>query len=252
MAGDYGRGRGMIASRQIAFGRGAGSRGPTAKDYVQDGMVAMWDGIENAGWGIHDNNADAWIDLVNGVIIDLTSSGSWSEDYALRCDGKNYGAYATLDSFSSANILSTECVCYRDVSRGCIFDIGGRRNNQVTMVGINANQYPFAVFYRYGQAQGGHFVNNLCSYGTFSSVRSSSSVTIPEDYYFNSEVAANTTGSTYVYPSSTTPLGIAIGATVENTNKWLGRVWSIRLYSRALTAEEIAHNYEIDKARFGL
>jgi hypothetical protein len=28
--------------------------------------------------------------------------------------------------------------------------------------------------------------------------------------------------------------------------------YNIRLYSRALTAEEIAHNYSIDKARFGL
>jgi hypothetical protein len=27
---------------------------------------------------------------------------------------------------------------------------------------------------------------------------------------------------------------------------------SVRIYNRALTAEEIAYNYEIDKARFGL
>lgn len=31
-----------------------------------------------------------------------------------------------------------------------------------------------------------------------------------------------------------------------------GEVKNIRIYSRALTAEEIAHNYKIDKARFGL
>ena len=23
---------------------------PTARDYVQDGLIAMWDGIENVGW----------------------------------------------------------------------------------------------------------------------------------------------------------------------------------------------------------
>jgi hypothetical protein len=33
---------------------------------------------------------------------------------------------------------------------------------------------------------------------------------------------------------------------------FIGEVNNIRLYSRALTAEEVAHNYEIDKARFGL
>jgi hypothetical protein len=30
------------------------------------------------------------------------------------------------------------------------------------------------------------------------------------------------------------------------------KLYSLRLYSRTLTAAEIAHNYEIDKARFGL
>ena len=28
--------------------------GYTAKDYAQNGLLAMWDGIENAGWGVHD------------------------------------------------------------------------------------------------------------------------------------------------------------------------------------------------------
>jgi len=27
----------------------------------------MWDGIENAGWGVHDENATIWVDLVGGV-----------------------------------------------------------------------------------------------------------------------------------------------------------------------------------------
>lgn len=31
-----------------------------------------------------------------------------------------------------------------------------------------------------------------------------------------------------------------------------GAISSIRIYNRALTADEIAHNYNIDKARFGL
>lgn len=36
-----------IAARTRAWAKS----GYTAKDYVQDGLVAMWDGIENAGWG---------------------------------------------------------------------------------------------------------------------------------------------------------------------------------------------------------
>ena len=47
----------------------------TARSYVQDGLVAMWDGIENAGWGVHDNNATNWVDLVNGIMPNLVVDG---------------------------------------------------------------------------------------------------------------------------------------------------------------------------------
>lgn len=36
----------------------------TAKSYVQNGLLAMWDGIENAGFGVHDPDATYWVDLV--------------------------------------------------------------------------------------------------------------------------------------------------------------------------------------------
>ena len=50
---------------------------PTTKDYVKNGLIAMWDGIENAGVDIHDNNSLIWKDLVGNY--DLTiESGSWS------------------------------------------------------------------------------------------------------------------------------------------------------------------------------
>ena len=52
----------MIAERQIAFGRGA-KKGLSAKDYIQDGLVAMWDGEWNAGGGKHNTNATMWKDL---------------------------------------------------------------------------------------------------------------------------------------------------------------------------------------------
>ena len=35
----------------------------TSASYVQDGLIAQWDGIENAGRGVHDANAATWVDL---------------------------------------------------------------------------------------------------------------------------------------------------------------------------------------------
>lgn len=37
----------------------------TARDYVQTGLLAMWDGIENAGFGQHSDTLDVWKDLSN-------------------------------------------------------------------------------------------------------------------------------------------------------------------------------------------
>lgn len=34
-----------------------------ASAYVQDGLVGMWDGIENAGAGLHDDTATIWSDI---------------------------------------------------------------------------------------------------------------------------------------------------------------------------------------------
>ena len=53
--------------------------GYTAKDYVQDGLIAMWDGIENAGWGVHDPNATVWKDLVGGYDLTVPPSLTWMD-----------------------------------------------------------------------------------------------------------------------------------------------------------------------------
>lgn len=50
---------------------------------------------------------------------------------------------------------------------------------------------------------------------------------------------------------------LALGTNPSGTNAqqgaWLnGKIYSVHIYNRALTDEEIAQNYAIDKARFGI
>ena len=43
------------------------------------------------------------------------------------------------------------------------------------------------------------------------------------------------------------------GATVDSVGRYFrGRIYNLRLYSRAITAAELAANYAVDKARFNL
>ena len=43
--------------------------GKSTSDYVQDGLVAQWDGVENAGVGLHEDSPSAWVDIVGGLEI---------------------------------------------------------------------------------------------------------------------------------------------------------------------------------------
>lgn len=45
----------------------------STSNYVQDGLIACWDGIENAGKGVHDSEATVWTDIVGGKKFALTT-----------------------------------------------------------------------------------------------------------------------------------------------------------------------------------
>ena len=68
---------------------------------------------------------------------------------------------------------------------------------------------------------------------------------------------ANYTGS-IGKPSSSTVFAIGVNpnGTVDDTGsneaRFNMKVYSVRIYNRCLTEDEINHNYEIDKARFGI
>ena len=68
--------------------------------------------------------------------------------------------------------------------------------------------------------------------------------------YFNSTSRAASGDNSLDYNATTRGTVARIGGTAQKSMPI--EVYNIRLYSRALTASEIAANYAIDKARFGL
>lgn len=47
-------------------------------------------------------------------------------------------------------------------------------------------------------------------------------------------------------------LGADPGGKVSTNEYFNGKIYSVRLYNRALSDEEVKHNYEIDMAKFGI
>ena len=69
--------------------------GIAASSYIQNGLVACWDGIENAGAGTHDAGATVWKDIVGGYEFALTGVTVDADRMTFAGSATSYG---TLDS----------------------------------------------------------------------------------------------------------------------------------------------------------
>lgn len=86
----------MLIGFRNAIRVGSGKK-ISARSYIQDGLFAMWDGIENAGWGVHDANATVWTDLSgNGKNWTLRSAGASFRDDCLYCNGSTWAAQQSI------------------------------------------------------------------------------------------------------------------------------------------------------------
>ena len=220
----------IIGARNGAWSKS----GYTARDYVQDGLIAMWDGIENAGWGVHDPNATAWKDLSgNGNDLIVTKPGLWS-DKAFNFDG-------------------TKC-CYRDENldgsiyfESCVFLLNGR---WIVNLSNKSSYTRFMVIAVDRQ----HIMGKSPTSYRFPSDVGSSVATVGFDYSSVLDCYQNGEKIDGLIYSDTwnNGVGVSVGYRPAGSFTGVGTMHRLCVYNRSLTADEIAHNYAIDKARFGL
>ena len=235
----------MLGARTAAWAKS----GYTAKDYIQDGLVAMWDGIENAGWGVHDQNATTWKDLSgNGHALLLSGTALFGADHA-ELDGSGFFYKSTdISPFFAKTGLTAQVVSTK---------IDAGNNEGLYSIGLNTR---FLWIWNSFQQGGGEmsfskFVYSHNVGSTFPNIARDAKTSFTITH-------ANGVANTFVNKTadrtvSVSPLSvsgtdrIAIGK-IQNYQNFEGNIYCVRHYSRALTDEEIAHNYEIDKARFGI
>ena len=217
--------------------------------YVTDGLVAMWDGIWNVGFGVHDPTTDYWKDLIGDHNLTITSRGSIVDD-ALVTSGA--GPAAIYNGFIGD--VKTVEISLEHTGGNCVMWNG---------VGCHLMYWTSAVSGSYGYEMCSMSQGNLVG---FISSRETKGSTISFNLYKRTVGANNYLDSAYVN-SSSKALAIfnnqwtqggeydsfKLGA-IRNDN-WLAskcRFHCVRFYSRSLSADEIAANYAIDKERFGL
>ena len=228
----------------------AGKRTPTAKDYVQNGLVAMWDGIENAGWGVHDAGATTWKDLVGN--LDWTLGPATSYEWTPSSFKAKDQYAATRDFIDDSNVSTIE-FCAKLLSSP-----GGN----VAFIILGRSSLTSGAPYYGLLARNSANVKALMGCRSFFTNTVTEFLNIPATFsfpgfaallaqaYFNGVPRDASGYNTLDYSASSRGTVARIGGILSQS--YPIEVNNIRLYSRALTASEIAANYAIDKARFGL
>ena len=96
-----------------------------AHSYVQKGLVACYDGIDNAGTGTHDATAATWADLSgNGFDGTLAANLGWAADgWTNAVDGSGVRVATRLADALSLGAFTVQfaCVPARDNARQAFF-----------------------------------------------------------------------------------------------------------------------------------
>lgn len=236
--------RSMVAARN---GIAAAKRG-WVNPYVTDGLVAMWDGEWNAGGGVHDPNATVWKDLSgNGNDLNVDSSVSRFTDNSFVVQANSIGSLGSNVLTKSDGITTLQCAI-RDINyqynTNAVYIFGG----PWYMLCKRTNNISASISDYIGSTRVGGY---KIGYDGSSDLREAKVITVVRngmnkgDIYFGDEkivTSSSTAGATYSPPS-----GIMISAASFGTEHF-----NIKMYSRALTDEEIAANSSIDKARFNI
>lgn len=239
---------------------------PTAADYVQDGLIAMWDGIENAGWGVHDPNATVWTNLAQDKWhLTVNAAAVWTDNSARKptTAGYNIALWPTALTAAEENLARTVEIVATWSGR---WQNTGNSNNKVAML-FNWGQSGNGGKTFFMSAQDGNLFSAQCRPANstrFARSGSLSLIPVGRPFQLSADFAASMlsrptrlslngsamAGTTAIGRDSAG--GIELGGPPGHHYYLLGDIHCVRVYSRVLTAAELENNLEIDKARFNL
>lgn len=226
--------------------------------YVQDGLVCWYDGIYNTVSG-HDKNTTVWQDLTgnnnNGTLknINNTDDSGWTSN-SLILDGIDDWVQMTQIPASEDGITVEIVAKVLDVSEGsqenyiCNYESGG--------IGITQNL---------GKIRESAYIEKYVGFYDEKNIKISQIYSMStgvdkknETMYFsiNNNKQSSIFGGQYSEPQNNTVFVIGTNPNGNQSDLPTGEkmpnieVYSIRIYNRSLTADEISKNYEEDKRRF--
>ena len=222
----YGKDTSNISNSKVIFET-------ASMDYVQDGLVLLLDGIQNIRGG-HSTSTNVWEDL-SGNNYDVTMENITINENNMYFSGDTSIMYSSnnIDAVSVEMVLELEESPQGEqyiASFGSLYKI----------LAWSPNVKGFSL----GHGKKRYLVENLYKKNSISVQYS------PDAMYLNSKKLENSVVSTSW--SAVPKYPFMISAYSSGYYKLKGKIYSIRVYNRALTQDEINHNYEMDKKRFGI
>ena len=233
---------------QATFGRDLDNAAPA---YVTDGLVGHWDGLENAGEGIHNSATNRWVDLSGqgGDFIRLSSTAIFTEKGLKK---KAAGVCAT-NLLTHTGVVTIESAVSGVPSSGWVNTTFLGKYQTMTFCNQAENKRQFFF-------DNDHLKWNMTGQPnevTMSVIYAMNGNT-PQGQSFYLDGAAPPNGSIYgsdMYWNGNAQVNTWIGGRMNNLDKndaitYGYTVHALRFYNRALTAGEIAYNSAVDRLRF--
>lgn len=229
--------------------------GATTANYVQDGLVACWDGIENSGTDRSHltDLSEGWKDIVADRAFQMVGTGFVIDDTSVIFPG-NVANYFHLSEPDTANTFGA-------VANG-VYDKG---TVEVVVFPESTGDYQallmgtgnpgVAIGWDTGAGGGSVMVANAAhnniAFNWFGATNTISvayfgSAVDGTTPYVNGEPAKQGQPDYFGFTGNEAYLGCK----PAKTYPYKGRLYCVRLYNRNLTPEEIAQNAKVDRIRF--
>ena len=241
----------------------ANSSAPAALGYITDGLVAMYDGEWNAGRGKHDPNATTWVDLT-GNGYDLYAK---SETNTYEWGAKSLVRKPSAVTWRTRNLSTEEMEMFKVITHevhatkelnSTLYDsrefVGAIWSGIAWYVGDTVQIHRFTTEPRLTIADVQNAATTVKEHHTYSLLSNVDCDIMQWTFFVDAD---KKTASHNAWKSSSYPVkpSLSVGMYEDQASKQSQdgnvTIWNIRIYNRALTAEEVAHNYEIDRRRFG-
>lgn len=199
-------------------------KGGEELSYVTDGLIFHLDGLEQG------NTADAWTDLVDGVVFTGTAT-SQSDSFYFN------NTYLTNTSFNlHTNTNCTVEIVYKETVKqnGVSFASGGNSAGNIFVAPYFTIYMQHGVVYNYGRV-----------------INTKYTLSLNVERCFQNGNSISSKGTASWYGNSRTNIGARYNSGSYNLF-FIGYIYAIRVYSRNLTQAEILNNQKVDNKRFSL